>query len=126
MILSTILIIISAIANAVMDKISFHHSTSIFKNWSNFWNPKESWKNKWKNGDKQQGERFPLSSSLLVGFTDAWHAAKFVMRWSMLGAVISYGASEPMFGLFYDGVLMGFMMVFTFGLFFTYLLTKKK
>jgi len=121
MILTTILIIISAIANAVMDKISFHHSTSIFKNLGDFWNPKESWKFKWKNGDKEQGERFPLSSSLLVGVTDAWHAAKFVMRWSMLGAVLAY---TPMFGLFYDAVLMAFMMVFTFGLFFTYIFNK--
>ena len=126
MILTVILIIIGAICNAVMDKISFHHGGSVFKNLSSFWNPKESWRFKWKNGDKKQGERFPLSSTLLVGFTDAWHAAKFVMRWSMLGAVISYGASEPMFGLFYDAVLMGFMMVFTFGLFFTYIFNKKK
>jgi hypothetical protein len=121
MILTTILIIISAIANGVMDKISFHHSTSIFKNLGDFWNPKESWKFKWKNGDKKQGERFPLSSTFLVGFTDAWHAAKFVMRWSMLAAVVSY---QETYGFFWDAVFLGALMVFTFGLFFTYIFNK--
>jgi hypothetical protein len=71
MILATIFIVISAIANAVMDKISFHHSNSIFRDWSTWWNPKESWKFKWKNEDKKQGERFKFSSSLLVSLTDA-------------------------------------------------------
>jgi hypothetical protein len=41
----------------------------------------------------------------------------------MLAAVLSY---SPMFGLFYDAILMGFMMVFTFGLFFTYIFSAKK
>jgi len=39
-----------------------------------FWNPSESWRNKWKNGDPDQGEAFPLSSTAGARFTDAYHA----------------------------------------------------
>ena len=33
----------------------------------------DSWTNKWKNGDPSKGEKFPLSSTLLVWLTDRWH-----------------------------------------------------
>jgi hypothetical protein len=64
---------------AVMDKIQFHYNKSIFRNFKNqqFWNPKISWKNKWKNGDKNNGEKFPFSSTIFVFTTDAWHLGKF-------------------------------------------------
>jgi hypothetical protein len=65
--------------DAVMDKIQFHYNKSIFKNFKNqqFWNPKLSWINKWKNGNKKNGEKFLFSSTLFVFTTDAWHLAKF-------------------------------------------------
>lgn len=73
------LIVIAGAANGLMDRISFHYNT-IPESWNDqFWNPKESWRNKWKNGDHTQGERFPFSSTLLVGFTDAWHILKEIM-----------------------------------------------
>jgi hypothetical protein len=64
---------------AVMDKLQFNYNKSIFINFKNqqFWNPKISWKNKWENGDKDNGERFLFSSTLFVFTTDAWHLAKF-------------------------------------------------
>jgi hypothetical protein len=43
-----------------------------------FWNPNLSWRNKYKNGDPSNGEKFFLSKSLLVGFTDAWHMFKLL------------------------------------------------
>ena len=39
-------------------------------------NPDVSWKNKYEDGDPMKGERFFLSKSLFVGFTDAWHLFK--------------------------------------------------
>lgn len=65
--------------DAVMDKIQFHYNKSIFKNFKNqqFWDPKLSWINKWKNGNKKNGEKFLFSSTLFVFTTDAWHLAKF-------------------------------------------------
>lgn len=41
-----------------------------------WWNPKFSWQNKWKNGDRNQGEAFLGSSSVFVGVTDAYHSTR--------------------------------------------------
>jgi hypothetical protein len=70
-------ITIMAICNAVMDKLQFHFGVSIWKDKNPlFWNPQLSWRNKWKNGDPEQGEKFPGSSSIFVSLTDAWHLFK--------------------------------------------------
>jgi len=50
-----ILLAISAIAKSVQDKLNFHFHKSVFKNLGSFWNPKDSWKNKYKNNDPKQG-----------------------------------------------------------------------
>jgi hypothetical protein len=73
-----ILFILAGFCEAVMDKIQFHYDISIFKYFKNqlFWDPRISWKNKYKDGDPLKGEKFFLSKSLLVGFTDAWHLFK--------------------------------------------------
>lgn len=73
-----LLFILSGMFEAVMDKLQFHYDLSIFKNFKNqlFWDPKISWKNKYEDGNPMKGERFFLSKSLFVGFTDAWHLFK--------------------------------------------------
>lgn len=75
-----LLFILAGLSEAVMDTLQFHYSSSIFyelKN-KNFWDPDESWKNKYKNGDPESGPKFPLSTTLLVGLTDAWHFFKLL------------------------------------------------
>lgn len=77
-----------------MDKITHHYSTSIFSdNKYNqlFWNPIISWKNKWKHGNKEFGEKFWGSSRWFVFLTDAWHLAQFFMITFFSLAVISFG-----------------------------------
>jgi hypothetical protein len=78
--LGFVLFILAGVSEAVMDKLQFHYDLSIFKNMKNqlFWNPLLSWKNKYKDGDPLKGEKFFLSKSLLVGFTDAWHLFKLL------------------------------------------------
>tara|TARA_Y100000401_G_C8325855_1_gene228230 strand:+ start:8446 stop:8835 length:390 start_codon:yes stop_codon:yes gene_type:complete len=83
-------IILAGISNAIMDKISFHYDNSIFKNTSieQWANPKLSWKNKWKNGDRKNGERFIGSSTIFVWTTDLWHLAQsFMITFFCLGIV---------------------------------------
>lgn len=91
-----ILVTTAGIANAVMDKLQFHYSKSIFSN-KPTWNPKKSWENKWKrdeNGDPIPGkEKFPLSSTALVFLTDAWHFFQFVMLSCFTLAIIIYDPS---------------------------------
>ena len=77
------LILLCALSNAIMD-------LSSEGNFSKAWlNKNSSWVNKWKNGDKEQGERFFLSSTVLVGFTDLWHFAQLVFHssWQLAIAI---------------------------------------
>lgn len=66
------LFMIAGLCEGVMDYLQFHYYQINF-----FWNPKLSWKNKWKNGKKEEGEKFFLSSTILVFLTDGWH----LMKW---------------------------------------------
>jgi len=43
-----------------------------------FWNPSISWTNKYKNGDPNQGVRFPFSTTALVWTTDGYHLTRFL------------------------------------------------
>lgn len=77
-ILASSLILIAGIAKGASDAIQFHFSNSFAKNWNaHFWNPAESWKNKYKNNDPSQGEKFFGSTTIFVTFTDAWHTLQF-------------------------------------------------
>ena len=83
--------ILAASCNAVMDTLSHHYSTSIFINYNPaFWNPKISWKNKYKEGVKAFGPAFYLSTGLLVAFTDAWHLFKSIQIVLLGLAIITF------------------------------------
>lgn len=125
--LSFILVILAAIAKAVMDTVQFHYAQSVFR-YDDFWNAAESWKYKWKNGDKAQGEAFLWSSTLFVFLTDGWHAAQAVflgcMFISMVGFQPLFHLGPPVLTLFLH--YMGLRVVFglTFELFFSKLLIR--
>lgn len=86
--------IIAAIFNAAMDKLQFHYSQSIFARLdAKFWNPAISWRNKWRNGRKSDGEKFWGSSRWFVSLTDGWH----LMQKGMTAAM----AVIPSVGLLY-------------------------
>lgn len=72
LVLSVAFAVASGIPRGKSNAIQFHFSTSKWKDKPEV-NPLNSWKQKWKNGEPKQGERFWLSSTLLVGFTDHWH-----------------------------------------------------
>ena len=78
-ILGIILCVFAGISEAAMDALSHRFEESVFAKLNkDYWNPVYSGGNKWKNGDRNQGERFFLSSTLLVGFTEAWHLFKMI------------------------------------------------
>jgi hypothetical protein len=89
--LSVIFFIIAGIAEGVMDTLQFHYQVSKFKDFKNhlFWDPYHSWRNKYKNGNPEEGERFRFSTTLLVGFTDAWHFFKLLRNLSIFIAVFT-------------------------------------
>lgn len=77
--ITAILLFAEGICKGVCDTLQFHYSISIFagKN-ALFWNPRVSWKNKYKNGDPDQGATFPGSTTVFVMFTDGWHLFDFL------------------------------------------------
>lgn len=97
--------IISGMCEAVMDTLQFHYESSYFFKFKNrlFWDPSVSWKNKYKDGDPTNGERFFLSKTLLVGLTDGWHLFKLFRTFFLFGGVffIFLPCSTPMVCLTY-------------------------
>lgn len=90
--------IISAIAEAIMDTLQFHYRTSVFAMFKNrlFWDPQLSWRNKYKNGNHIEGEKFLFSTTLFVGLTDGWHLFKLIRNISLFFGIflifnLSYG-----------------------------------
>lgn len=88
-----------------------------------FWIKNLSWKNKWKNGDFKQGEKFFGSSRWFVALTDAWHLfglierIGFIITWMSVGILITisnwywfmllcYPLSMLTFHLFYNSKLL--------------------
>jgi hypothetical protein len=90
---SAVMLMLAAAADAAMDKLSFRYGESTFARqpaaYQRWLNPAISWPNKWKNGDRKQGEAFPLSSTALVWTTDAWHLFKSIMSSCLLLAIMA-------------------------------------
>lgn len=85
------LLIVSGLLEGIADLIVFKFKSSWFSKWK--WiNPHYSWMNKWKVllpykkspwyylglHTPEFQERFPYSSTILVGFTDIWHLLKLM------------------------------------------------
>jgi len=83
---------IAGICNSIMDVLKTRFNKSIFlgKKPSSWIDPAMSWPNKWKNGSKSQGERFPGSSTVFVFVTDLWHLAKMLMLVAVMFAIVLY------------------------------------
>jgi len=118
--ISLIFSIISGFAKAICDlseegKLKFNPEI--------FWIKNLSWKNKWKNGDFKQGEKFFGSSRWFVALTDAWHLfglierIGFIITWVSVGILITisnwywfmllcYPLSMLTFHLFYNSKLL--------------------
>jgi len=53
-----------------------------------WFNPNVSWTNKYKNGDPEAGAKFPLSTSVLVMFTDQYHLNNFINKAAWTSALV--------------------------------------
>lgn len=93
-----------------------------------FWHKHKSSANKWKNGDKKQGEKFWLSSTFLVAQTDAWHlfgAIMFYSYWisfTLSGFIIGYNFSNKYY-LFL--LLIPYISRAIFHVFYSYKILRK-
>ena len=122
--ISLILICIAGIFNACMDIIKSRWVWSIFRNVKNqqWFDPSISWKNKWKDGDIQKGEKFLGSSTVFVFVTDFWHFCKFLMLLCISFSIVLY---QPIFFWFIDWFLFYLVFTVTFEIFFSKILMRK-
>ena len=116
------------ICEGIMDKIQFHYSTSIFSTFKNttYWNPEESWKNKYKNGNPLEGEKFFLSTTFFVSLTDAWHFFKLLRNAFVFASLVFIGYMSDTFMCTIIYVISA-RTLYGFGFWLSYgkLLTKK-
>lgn len=94
-------LLISGGFNGSAEYIKFHYNGD-----SKFWNNSLSWQNKWKNGDPLQGEKFPFSSTALVGLTDGYHMMRsFSNVFMVTGITVKLGEKRKWYKYVIDGVI---------------------
>lgn len=84
------LVFLAGAADGLNQALSFHYDAvkSRFPGMNDsYWNPGQSWCNKYKNGDPQQGRAFPGSRTWLAFTTDAYHLTRFSEHLLLSGAV---------------------------------------
>ena len=108
-----------------MDIIQFKFQASIFikypklKQWSD---PQLSWRNKWKNGDPSQGEKFLGSSTIFVLTTDLFHLAQsFMISFFILGVILY----TPIYNYVVDFIILKVLFSITFEAFWGHVLLNK-
>lgn len=123
--ISYLLVILAAFLNSVIDTLSHHHSTSVFKKYTTgFWSDASttSWKNKYIGGNPLNGRRKLFwKINMPVQFTDAWHFFKSLMIILLIAAIVLY---NPLFGIWIDFFALGFLWNMTFNFFYNVILRK--
>lgn len=104
--ISLILVIIAGVAKAFMD-LSADGKLPQNLDKAN------TWKNKWKNGYKDQGEKFPGSSTVFVLFTDFWHGMQAIFLNCMIVAIFFY---KPIVNPVVDFIILSVGLRVTFEL----------
>jgi len=104
LVISLVMIFIAGFFEGVMDILQFHFHSSIFSLMPNryYWDPVISWRNKYQDNDPLLGPRFPLSTTFLVGLTDAWHTFKLLRNVLLFSAL-------PIIGYVADSVTLLFI-----------------
>lgn len=85
------LVFVAGASKGFNETLQFHWSyfRKKFPNANPMWfNPAVSWRNKYKNGNRLEGEKFPLSTSVLVAFTDQYHLNTFINRLAWTSTVV--------------------------------------
>jgi len=103
------LIFLAGASKGFNETLTFHW-TSFHKKFCNasprWFNPKVSWRNKYKDNDPGKGARFPLSTSVLIMFTDQYHLNNFINRTSWtIATVIKIGEKKKPFKYYLKDLL---------------------
>jgi hypothetical protein len=79
------LLLVAGLARAVHDALT--HTPGCLARWGAWWDARASWRLKYRGGEPTLGARFPGSTTVLVGFTDAWHCSNLV-AWGCADAAL--------------------------------------
>ncbi len=84
---------VSGMVDGTIEAINYHYDDG-FKITcpganDGFWDPAKSWKNKYRNNDPRQGEKFPGSTTFFAFTTDAYHLLRTTNR-TIDGVCIAY------------------------------------
>ena len=85
------LMFLAGAAKGFNESLQFNYKgfSNIFPKANKFWfDPVFSFKNKYKDHDPTKGAAFPMSTSVLVMFTDQFHLNNFIQRASMTAALV--------------------------------------
>ena len=124
-ILFFVLSVALGITKAIVDTLSFRKGKNVFPS---SWQIDNSWKNKWKNGNPRQGEKFWGSSRWFVPFTDAFHFVGMINHLTvflMIG-VFHFIQVESIWSILGWYLGCGYVLSRTaFHVFYTYIFIKK-
>ena len=90
-ILAFFLCFFSGLFDGIAETLKFHPFGffHVFRKASkNFWDNNISWKNKYKNNDPAQGEKFFLSTGALVSLTDGYHLTRLLRNQFIIFAIL--------------------------------------
>ena len=97
-----VLMLLWIVCDTIQDIVAYNYDTSVFRNCNRkYFDPSVSWKNKYKNGNPNCGERFFGSTTFLVWLTDFWHLMKFV-KMNLLWIVV---AVTTIWWLYFVGIV---------------------
>ena len=91
-----LLVLLAGVASAAHDVLVNWYDVSIFAKFKNqqFFDPKKSWLNKYKDFTKYgTAPKFPGSTTVLVGFTDAFHLFQLIANFVLIAGTIMIAAS---------------------------------
>lgn len=99
---------LGGVSDALIEELMHHYDAMKIKfpNMDDkYCNPLLSCNNKYQNGDPNQGEAFPLSTSLFVAGTDLYHGLRAFNKTMWLGGIITFQKGKNAFYTIVEGII---------------------
>lgn len=99
---------LGGVSDALIEELMHHYDAMKIKfpNMDDkYCNPLSSSYNKYKNGDPNQGEAFPLSTSLFVAGTDLYHGLRAFNKTMWFGGIITFQKGKNIFYTVVNGFI---------------------
>ena len=103
-----ILMLLFVVSDAMQDAITWNFDQSVFRNLNPlYFDPSQSWVNKYKDNNPLEGEKFFGSTTFFVWLTDFWHMLKFIKMNCIWVALVVASATWWLYfaGIVFHGVV---------------------